>query len=67
MTNYSAGSFVVGWPAAAGREYRVYWAQSLTNGFTQIGPVIDYPQNSYTDTAHNAESTGFYKVDVQLK
>jgi len=68
ITNWSAGSFVVEWwPSVAGREYKVLWAESLTNSFQQIGPMIDPPQNSYTDTAHSAESSGFYKVEVQLK
>jgi hypothetical protein len=67
ITNHSTGSFIVEWPSVAGREYRVLWAQSLTNTFQPVGPVMEYPQNSYTDTAHSAESSGFYKVEVQLK
>jgi len=45
----------------------MYWEEGLTNGFEPLGPIIDHPQYSYTDTAHNAESSGFYKVEVQLK
>lgn len=67
VTNYSTGSFIVEWPSVEGREYRVLWAQSLSNGFQQIGPVMEHPQNSYTDTLHSADSSGFYKVEVQLK
>ena len=61
------GSFVVEWPSVSAREYAVFWAESLTNGFVRQGDMIDHPQNSYTDTAHSAESSGFYKVEVQLK
>ena len=67
ITNWSGGSFTVEWPAFSNREYRVYRADSLTNSFNPIGPVILYPQNSYTDTAHAAEADGFYKVEVQLQ
>ena len=61
----SGGNFVVEWASVAAREYKVLWAESLTNGFVQQGDMIDHPQNSYT--AHSAESSGFYKVEVQLK
>jgi hypothetical protein len=66
ITNYSAGSFILEWPATDGREYRVYWAESLTNSFSQQGDPIYAPVNSYTDTTHAAEEAGFYKVDVRL-
>ncbi len=67
VTNGWAVNFLVEWSSVTNREYKVLWAESLTNSFVQQGLMIDFPQNSYTDTAHNAESTGFYKVEVQLK
>lgn len=67
VTNRAAGSVVLEWTSVAARDYTVRWAESLTNDFMQQGPTIQYPQNSYTDTLHNAASSGFYKVDVQLK
>ncbi len=67
VTNGSTGSFVVGWPSVATREYKVLWTESLTNSFQQLGSMIDHPQNSYTDTLHSAEASGFYKVEVRLK
>jgi hypothetical protein len=67
VTNWSAGSFILEWPSIAGREYQVFWTDNLTNAFQPLPPVIDYPQNSYTDTTHSAEDAGFYKVEVQLK
>jgi hypothetical protein len=67
ITNWSPGSFVVEWPAFSNRQYRVYRADSMTNLFNPISPVILYPQNSYTDTAHSAEDSGFYKVEVQVQ
>lgn len=65
VTNWSAGSFIIEWPAFSNREYRVYHTESLTNGFQQVGAVIYYPQNSYTDSASRV--SGFYKVEVQLQ
>jgi Mlc titration factor MtfA (ptsG expression regulator) len=67
VTSGQGSGFIVQWPSVSARTYQVLWAQSLTNGFQQQGPMIDYPQNSYTDTVHNAEVHGFYKVRVQLK
>jgi len=63
----AGGSFVVEWLSVPAREYAVLWAESLTNSFVPQDPVIEHPQNSYTDTAHNVDSSGFYKVEVQLK
>jgi hypothetical protein len=65
--NWSDGSFVVNWPAEPGWQYRVLWAESLTNSFEYTSPWIDHPQKSYTDTLHSADDTGFYKVEAQLK
>jgi hypothetical protein len=67
VTNGPPGSFVVNWPSVADREYRVFWTDHLTNAFQPLGPVLEYPQSSYTDTVHDAEPSGFYKVEVQLK
>lgn len=65
ITNWSVGSFTIEWPAFSGRVYRVFRADSLTNTFNQIGPVILYPTNSYTESSLG--ESGFYKVEVQLQ
>jgi hypothetical protein len=67
ITNWSPSSFIMEWPSVSNREYRVFWTDNLTNAFNQHGLVIDYPQDSYTDTTHSAENAGFYKVEVRLK
>ncbi len=68
VTNGLAGGSFVEWASVALREYKVLWAKSLTNSFVPQNPVIEHPQNSYTDTAHNADSSGgFYKIEVQLQ
>jgi hypothetical protein len=59
--------FVLFWEAASNRLYRVNWASSMTNTFQALEDNIELPCSSYTDTIHNAESKGFYKVDVRVK
>jgi hypothetical protein len=58
--------FVVSWNAVTGRTYGIWHCGSLTNAFTNLQSGIDFPQNSYTDTAHTAEASVFYKLIVQL-
>lgn len=61
----ASSGFIVSWNAVSNREYAVRYTGTLTNGFYSLVDGILYPQNSYTDTAHQAESAGFYQVDVQ--
>ena len=63
----SAGFVVVWDPCVSGRVYGINWTNDLTGGFTPIVENIDFPQNSYPDATYNAEDTGFYQIDVQLK
>lgn len=57
---------IIAWPAVTGRVYNIQWTSSLTNDFVLLGTNIYYPQGSYTDKVHGAESAGFYKIDVRL-
>jgi hypothetical protein len=64
----SPAGFVINWTAVPEREYAVYWAKSLSDGFDPVTPgYLPYPQNSYTDTVHTVEGCGFYYIDVRLK
>lgn len=64
----SPAGFVINWNAVPGREYAVYWAKTLSDGFVPVTPgYLPYPQNSYTDTVHTNEGCGFYYIDVQLQ
>jgi hypothetical protein len=68
ITNASpTGSFVLEWPSVTGRWYNVLWSPSLTNDYQSLEDFIEHPQNSYTDTTHAAESSGFYKVEARMK
>ncbi len=61
------GQFVICWDAVTGRVYSIEWASATTNTFAPIATDLAYPQNSYTDTLHQAEDCGFYKVEVEIK
>jgi hypothetical protein len=67
-TTHEESGFVVSWtPCVTGRWYAVHWISDLTNSFLPLANFIDYPQSSWTDTTHNAEDAGFYKITVELK
>lgn len=61
------GSFVVDWTAVTGRVYSVYWSPDVGGPYELLEANITYPQNSYTDTVHHAESGAFYRIDVRLE
>ena len=56
----------VSWSPVSGRVYSVYWSTNLMSGFQCLGSNIVWPQASYTDTVHGAQSRSFYRVKVQL-
>lgn len=58
-------SFVLDWSSVSGRVYNVLWTDDLTKSFQSLELGLDYPENSYTDTVHAAESKGFYCIDVE--
>ncbi|MCK4563665.1 MAG: cadherin-like domain-containing protein [Verrucomicrobia bacterium] len=59
--------FVITWDSFSERWYQVNWAPSLTNAFTNLADLIEFPQNSYTDSVHHVDGQGFYRIDVRLK
>jgi len=64
----SGGANVLRWPSAEGRVYGISWGSDLMTPFTRITSniVATPPENVYTDSVHNAESAGFYNIDVRL-
>lgn len=62
----STDGFVVEWLSVEDRTYSVLWRGSLTNTNDLLQNGIEYPQNSNTDTVHNAESAEFYRVEVWM-
>ena len=59
--------FVLNWDSVAGRVYGVHWASNLASVFSPLETNIHYPQHSYTDTLHQAEDAGYYRIDVRLE
>ncbi|VGO12202.1 hypothetical protein PDESU_00753 [Pontiella desulfatans] len=58
---------VVEWVSVTGRTYSVLWSSVPAGAYSVLESGIDHPQNSYTDTVHAVEQSGFYKVDVKIK
>jgi len=58
---------ILRWNGVSGRVYNIYWTTNLLDGFTQIQTNVSWAGGCFTDRVHHVESTGFYKVDVQLK
>ncbi len=58
---------VVSWISVSNRTCSVLWCPELGQSFRILETGMEFPQNSYTDTLHSAESQGYYKVDVRLK
>ena len=60
--------FVVSWDAAEGRLYNVLLNTNLTDAsFEPAASDLAYPVNSYTDTVHEVDTAGFYRIDVRLQ
>ncbi|RKX47693.1 MAG: hypothetical protein DRP64_00370 [Verrucomicrobia bacterium] len=55
------------WNPVESRWYSVYWAPTLTNGFTLLQGNIEYPQSEFIDSAHAGDDTGFYRLKVQVQ
>lgn len=58
---------IINWEAVTRRVYNVYWTPSLMGEFQPFETGIEHPQNSYTDTVHSVEESGYYRVNVELK
>lgn len=56
---------VITWAAVPGRKYTVYWSLDLQTPFVPI--AVDLVVGSYADTLHAGDSTGFYRIGVELE
>ena len=63
---YQTDRYVLSWDAVEGRIYTIEWSPSLTERFRPLETSIVWPQNSWTDTVHAVETTGFYRIGVRL-
>jgi hypothetical protein len=67
LASIQEGSLVQWSPSISGRVYSVYWATNLLERFQPLKTNITWTVNSYTDTVYSAESSGFFKVGVELE
>jgi hypothetical protein len=64
------GERVLQWAGVTGRLYSVYWSTNLMQaggGFQLLQSDIPYHSTTYTTAVEQAQSQGFYRVDVQLE
>jgi len=54
---------VLGWDAVSGRVYTVFWTSNLLSGFQCLETNVT---GSFTDTVHEVDQKGFYKIKVEL-
>lgn len=64
FTMAPAEGVIIEWVPVFGLDSEVKWSSSLYLPFTSISTVLPYPQSSYTDIVHSAESEGFYRVEL---
>ena len=56
---------ILEWIPMVGLDSVVKWSSDLIYvPFTDTSIILPYPQSSYTDTVHSAESQVFYRVDL---
>lgn len=60
-----ASGRVLSWNAVEDRVYTIEWTPSLTERFQSLETDIVWPQNSWTDTVHSAETKGYYRITVR--
>ena len=68
ITNCVSASegFILEWVPCAETAAHVKWSPDLgATSFTNLTAALPFPQNSYTDTVHNADGQCFYRVDLQ--
>ncbi len=58
---------IIEWESVGDRIYTVLWSPDLYTAFSKVYTGIEYPQNRVTDTVHQAELSGFYKIEVKMK
>ncbi|HEY5652771.1 MAG TPA: cadherin repeat domain-containing protein, partial [Pontiella sp.] len=67
IKDQQSGHSVLKWRGRPDRTYSVYWSTNLLESMQliQSGIPSTPPWNTYTDTVHNAENEGFYRLKVE--
>ena len=58
---------ILNWTSLPERAYAVYWTDDLAQEFIPLQGNMIWPQSSYTDLAHEAVNTGYYRMDASLQ
>ncbi len=58
---------VLRWNGISGRVYTVYWTSNLLSSFQTLETNVPWTGSTFTDTTHNTEQKGFYKIGVELE
>jgi len=58
--------YILNWASVSGRVYSIGWSSNLTQAFIPLQAGLLWPQSSYTDQIHQAETEGFYRMNVSL-
>ena len=66
MQPTALNGYILSWASVSGRVYSIDWSTNLMQGFTLLEENIPWPQSGYTDQIHQAETEGFYRMDVSL-
>lgn len=61
-----SGGNGLNWNPVPSRSYSVYWTTNLVEAFTWLED-IPYPQSEFIDVVHSNETTGFYRLKVQVQ
>jgi len=54
------------WDGVSGRVYTIYWSSNLLDGFQSLESNVPWTSDTFTDTQHQSDISGFYKLDVQI-
>jgi hypothetical protein len=61
------GQEILEWSGVTGRVYAVWWSTNLLNGFECLASNLSWSAAAFTDTVHQAETEGFYRLEVRLE
>ncbi len=67
MVSLVSGGNRLSWNPIQSRLYSVYWTSILTNEFSLLQENIPYPQSEFIDLVHSEETSGFYRLKVQVE
>ena len=64
MQATALNGYILSWSSVSGRVYSINWSSDLMQGLLPLKENILWPQSSYTDLTHQAETEGFYQMSA---